>query len=255
MFQRALRRLASRDNKCPTRGKADYFAEALVSQNRTWRDRKLKEDTTYFSKVGGPQKPKCIWIGCSDSRVPAEKLSNVAPGEFFVHRNVANMVVSTDANLISVLQYGLIGLQIPNIVVCGHYDCGGIRAALDVSTRTGTLQGTCPLENWLSHIRDVYRTHKGELDELQDDARYRRLIELNVLEQCLNIFKLPFVQEMRAKRRKEGTVGLPRIHAMVYEVETGILNRLPIHFKHYQQEFNDVYGIYDEEEGGGPKSS
>jgi len=237
--------VAERDNRCPTRGEGDAFAEVLVSQNRRWRDRKLKVDEEYFSKVSGPQEPKCIWIGCSDSRVPAEKLSNVAPGEFFVHRNVANMVVSTDANLISVLQYGLIGLKIPNIVVCGHYDCGGVRAALDAGTRTGTLAGTCPLENWLSHIRDVYRTHKAELDELEGDAKYRRLIELNVLEQCLNIFKLPFVQERRARTINDQSHGLPRIHAMVYEVESGILRRLPINFRHYLHEFNELYGIYE----------
>eukprot|EP00397_Hematodinium_sp_SG-2012_P040193 GEMP01043999.1.p1 GENE.GEMP01043999.1~~GEMP01043999.1.p1 ORF type:complete len:143 (+),score=21.76 GEMP01043999.1:61-489(+) len=131
MMRTALRKLSQQSSLAATRNSQDSYAELLVSGNREWRERKIKEDADYFDKVGGTQHPKCLWIGCSDSRVPAEQICQVQPGDLFVHRNVANLVVSTDANLISVLQYGIVALKIPNIVVCGHYDCGGVRAALD----------------------------------------------------------------------------------------------------------------------------
>jgi len=160
--------------------------------------------------------------GCSDARVPANEIMGEDAGSVFVVRNVANMVVNTDFNLMSALQYAVNVLKIPHIIVCGHYDCGGVRASIE------NVDHAPPLENWLRNIRDVYRLHRHELDAIKDpEQRHRRLVELNVIEQCINLFKTGVVQRMRVQTYKENQAyTTPRIHACAFDPNTGELNPL-----------------------------
>jgi carbonic anhydrase len=162
----------------------DVDLEHLLSNNRRWRDAKLLKDDKYFERLAQGQRPKFLYIGCSDSRIPSNEIMGVGPGAVFVHRNVANLVVATDVNLMSCLQYAVEALQVHHILVTGHYDCGGVKAAMTKTDHEGMLQ------HWIRNIRDVYRTHREELDAIADEeARHRRLVELNVMEQCLNLYK------------------------------------------------------------------
>eukprot|EP00421_Protoceratium_reticulatum_P019411 CAMPEP_0168382644 /NCGR_PEP_ID=MMETSP0228-20121227/13500_1 /TAXON_ID=133427 /ORGANISM="Protoceratium reticulatum, Strain CCCM 535 (=CCMP 1889)" /LENGTH=329 /DNA_ID=CAMNT_0008395783 /DNA_START=1 /DNA_END=991 /DNA_ORIENTATION=+ len=221
----------------------DEFAEAFGRRNQAWREKKLQEDPDIFSRIGQGQAPKYLWIGCCDSRVAAENLVGGQPGEIFVHRNIANMVIATDSNLRAVLHYAVDYLQVQHLIVCGHYDCGGVKAAM------ANRDHTSPVESWLTHIRDVYRMHSEELDAIIDDEeRHKRLVELNVIEQCLNLFKTNDVQRRRcytAQRPDIFDCAYPRIHAMVFAPHDGILRRLPIDFKHYMRKMKRVYQMYD----------
>ena len=163
----------------------------LLARNRSWALQCRQRDPNYFEKYVHQQQPHSLWIGCSDSRVPAEVLTGSHPGELFVHRNIANMVDSADDNFMSVLQYALYNLKVERVVLCGHYGCGGVKAAMQ-SEDLGILNP------WLRNIRDVYRLHKNELDNIKDEeGRYNRLIELNVQEQCINVIKTAAVQEAK----------------------------------------------------------
>merc|ERR1712072_22631 len=166
-------------------------------------------------------------------------------GRVFVIRNVANMVCGTDFNLMSALQYGVNNLNIPHIIVCGHYDCGGVRAS------TENTDHSPPLENWLRNIKDVYRLHADELNKIEDpEKRHRRLVELNVIEQCINLFKTGVVQRKRVETFEDPTkkVTTPRIHAMVYDISTGYLKRLKVDFREYiDEELHDIYDLYSPE--------
>jgi len=221
----------------------DEFAADFGVRNKLWRDKKLEEDPDIFTRIGKGQAPKYLWIGCCDSRVAAENLVGGQPGEIFVHRNIANMVVSTDANLRAVLHYAVDYLQVEHLIVCGHYDCGGVKAAMS------NRDHTSPVENWLTHIRDVYRMHHEELDAIIDgEERHKRLVELNVKEQCLNLFKTGDVQRRRtytAQRPDQYPCALPRIHAMVFSPDDGILRRLPIDWERYLRRWKTVYQMYD----------
>lgn len=219
------------------------FAEDMGARNEAWRKEMMKVDAQFFSRLSEGQSPQILWIGCSDSRVAAEILVNGKPGEIFVHRNVANMVVSTDANLRAVLHYALEYLQVQHVIVCGHYDCGGVKAALE------KIDHGTPVEIWLSNIRDVYRLHQEEIEAIIDkEERHKRFVELNVIEQCLNLYKTGDVQRRRvhtASRPHEFPCALPRIHAMVFSPHDGVLRRLPIDFKYYMKRFKNVYKMYD----------
>jgi carbonic anhydrase len=164
-------------------------------------------------------KQSCIhsFLGCADARVPANEVIGEDAGSVFVLRNVANMVVNTDFNLMAALQYAVNVLKIPHIIVCGHYDCGGVRASI------ANVDHVAPLENWLRNIRDVYRLHRAELDAISDpEKRHRRLVELNVIEQCVNLFKTGAVQRMRVQTFKDGAeYTTPRIHPCVFDPATG----------------------------------
>lgn len=185
--------------------------QRLLLENKAWAAERLEDDPEYFTRRTGDQSPLFLWIGCSDSRVPAETVTNTEPGELFVHRNVANLVVQTDFNLLSVLQYAIEVLHVHHIIVCGHYGCGGIRASLDTQTR-GLL------DSWLWTVKDVYHEHEKELDALEPGrARERRLVELNVMEQVLNLAKTPTVQSAWSRGP------LPMLHGWVYELATGEL--------------------------------
>ena len=177
----------------------------IFENNQNWVKDKLALDADYFKNLSKGQNPDILYIGCSDSRVTAEELMGVAPGDAFVHRNIANMVPNTDLSAMSVIDYAVVYLEVKHIVVCGHYYCGGVKAAME-SADLGILNP------WLRNIRDVYRTHKDELNAITDeDAKYKRLVELNVQEQCINVIKTAEVQRAYTDR------GI-RVHGWVFDV-------------------------------------
>lgn len=226
---------------------------SLVNANRAWANRMVAEKPNFFEEHKQGHSPQILWIGCSDARVPVNEMIGEPPGSVFVHRNIANLVVNTDFNCLSVIQYAVDVLKVKHIIVCGHYDCGGVKAAL-----TNTDHHS-PLENWLRNIRDTYRLHKEELDAIADPRlRQRRLVELNVVEQCLNVFKTAVVQRRRVvthnhKKSVPGSIytfAEPVVHAFVYEPTTGEATRLPVDFRKYLRELSDVYDLYNHEEKG-----
>jgi len=186
--------------------------ERLLIDNRAWAAEKLKLDPDYFNNLAHLQTPEFLWIGCSDSRVPANEITGTQPGEIFVHRNVANIVVNTDVNLLSVLDYAVNHLKVRHVIVCGHYGCGGIKAA---TTKTDFKP---VLNMWLRNIKDVYRLHRSELDSIKDeDARCDRLVELNVEEQVRNLAKTSIVQRAWKQENR------PDLHGWVYGLRDGII--------------------------------
>lgn len=204
--------------------------ETIFENNKKWAADKLKTDPEYFSRLSKGQNPEYLYIGCSDSRVTAEDLMGMNPGEVFIHRNVANLVVPTDNNLNAVVQYAVEHLKVKHIIICGHYECGGIKAALNPSDMG-------QLNSWLQTLRDVCRLHREELDSIQDShAMFDRLVELNVLEQCINIIKLDHIQRAWYK------TGYPKIHGWVFDVRTGKLKDLGLDM---EKVFSEVRKIYD----------
>ncbi|MFI5151304.1 MAG: carbonic anhydrase [Bacteroidia bacterium] len=202
--------------------------QSLLDGNRKWVDARLKENPDFFKELALSQDPPVLWIGCSDSRVPANEITNTRPGEVFVHRNIANMVVHTDINLLSVIDYATSILRVKHIIVCGHYNCGGINAALS-NTHFGLI------DNWLRNIKDVYRLHQEELDGCKDhDSRSRRLVELNVIEQVANLSKTSAVQNAWDLKRPL------MIHGWVYDVANGIIKDLMVSRKN-NEDMADIY--------------
>jgi carbonic anhydrase len=188
--------------------------EELLSGNQLWSDQVKEKDPTFFEQTAKGQSPQFLWIGCADSRVPATQLTGAEPGNLFVHRNIANMVVHTDSNFLSVANYAVKALKVKHIIVCGHYGCGGVAAAM--SNKTYGM-----LDNWLLHIKDVYRFHEIELADIQDEKeRFDRFVELNVMEQVKNISKISFIQE----EWENGET--PLIHSWVYDLKKGKINVL-----------------------------
>ncbi len=186
----------------------------LFDNNRRWAKDILKRDPEFFSKLARLQEPKYLWIGCSDSRVPANEITGLLPGELFVHRNVANVVVHTDLNCLSVLQFAVEVLKVKHVIVCGHYQCGGVKAALD-NVHLGLI------DNWLRHIQDVMQKHAFSLRSIKDQAkRFDKLCELNVIEQAINVTQTTIVQE--ALSRKQSLT----VHAWIYDVHDGLLKDL-----------------------------
>lgn len=183
--------------------------EQLLEGNRLFVEKELEQDPDYFKKLASGQRPDVLWIGCSDSRVPANQVTNTRPGEVFVHRNIANVCVHSDMNMLSVLDYAVNVLKVKHVIVAGHYGCGGVEAAM--SNRQFGL-----IDNWLRHIKDVYRIHSHELDLITDDkARAKRLVELNVIEQVFNLCKTTIVQNAWQER-----IDL-QIHGWVVDISTG----------------------------------
>ena len=204
--------------------------ERIFENNRAWVGRKLAADPGYFTRLARGQEPKLLYIGCSDSRVTAEEIKGVDPGELFVHRNIANLVISTDGSLNAVVQYAVEHLRVKHIIVCGHYECGGVKAALHPADR-GQLNG------WLQTLRDAYRLHREELDAISDQQqRFDRLVEINVLEQCINIIKIDHVQRAWYK------TGFPTLHGWVFDVRTGLLKDLALDLP---KELSGIRAIYD----------
>ena len=183
----------------------------LFLSNRAWAAEKLSEDASYFENLAKDQRPEYLWIGCSDSRVPANEIIGAEPGELFVHRNVANMVVHTDLNLLSVLQYAVEFLEVKHIIVCGHTGCGGVKASL-------TNKDYGLLNKWLRNLKDVYRLHKDEVEaETNIDDKVNKLVEMNLIEQVGNVVKTSIVQKAWKQHKR------PHVHGWVYEMETGLL--------------------------------
>ena len=191
----------------------------LLENNKNWVANQLAIDPVYFEKLANSQNPEYLWIGCSDSRVPANQITGTSPGDIFVHRNIANMVVHSDMNMLSVLSYAVEVLKVKHIIVCGHYGCGGVIAAME-NKQFGLI------DNWLRHIKDVYRLHFKELDAIKDNKqRTDRLVELNVIEQVHDLGKTSIVQN--AWKREQPL----HIHGWVYDVKDGIIKDLDVNFK------------------------
>ncbi|MDB4033542.1 carbonic anhydrase [Flavobacteriaceae bacterium] len=204
--------------------------DKIFKNNEAWIKDKLSTDERYFEELGKGQSPELLYIGCSDSRVTAEDLMGLGPGEVFVHRNIANMVISIDLNVMSVVNYAVDHLKVNHVVVCGHYACGGVKAAMQ-SADLGILNP------WLRNIRDVYRIHRNELEAITDeDKRYDRLVELNVQEQCVNLIKTAAVQKAARDR------GL-KVHGWVFDVHTGKLIDLKIDFEGILKNIMEIYHL------------
>ncbi|NQU52624.1 MAG: carbonic anhydrase [Bacteroidetes bacterium] len=202
----------------------------IFKNNQDWVQDKLNIDANYFTNLSEGQNPEILYIGCSDSRVTAEELMGVSPGEAFIHRNIANMVPNTDLSVMSVIDYAVLHLKVNHVVVCGHYNCGGVKAAMQ-------SQDLGILNPWLRNIRDVYRIHKTELNEISDEEkRYKRLVELNVQEQCINVIKTAEVQ--RAYRERGITV-----HGWVFDIHSGRLIDLKIDFSKILQNVMEIYRL------------
>jgi len=195
----------------------------LIENNKKWVESKLKLDPEYFNKLANGQQPPILWIGCADSRVPANEIIGAEPGEVFVHRNIANMVVHTDMNMLSVLDYAVNVLKVKHVIVCGHYGCGGVKAAMG-------QQSVGLIDNWIRHIKDVYRLHKNELNAISDEKeRFDCFVELNVKEQVFDLAKTSIIQN--AWRNKQDL----SVHGWVYGVGSGIIKDLEVNFSNDSQ--------------------
>ena len=202
----------------------------IFDKNREWVKGQIEKDSDYFKKLSMGQKPEYLYIGCSDSRISVADLMGVELGELFVHRNIANIVTSTDNNINAVIQYAVEYLKVKHIIVCGHYECGGIKAALHPSDMG-------QLNSWLQIIRDVYHRHEDELNAIElEQERYDRLVELNVREQCLNIIKIDHVQKAWTKSE------FPHVHGWIFNVRDGNLIDLKLDTREL---YNDIKHIYD----------
>lgn len=190
----------------------------LLEGNKQFVADRVGQDPEFFSRLAKQQTPEFLWIGCADSRVPANEITNTLPGEIFVHRNIANLVVHTDVNMLSVVQYAVEVLKVKHVIVCGHYGCGGVKAAMG-NQQIGLI------DNWLRNIKDVYRFHTEELDQLEPAAREKRLVELNVIEQVNNLAKTSIVQNAW----KQGD--FPYLHGWVYDLNDGLLRDLEVSVK------------------------
>lgn len=202
----------------------------ILENNEKWIQEKLSIDPNYFENMAKGQSPEFLYIGCSDSRVTAEDLMGANPGEVFIHRNIANQVVPTDNNINAVIQYAVEHLKVKHIIICGHYECGGVKAALNPSDMG-------QLNSWLQTLRDVRRLHKAELENITNKQElFDRLVELNVKEQCLNVLKIDHVQRSWYK------TGYPKIHGWIFDVRTGKLKNMEMDM---EKEFREIREIYD----------
>ena len=209
--------------------KNDLITKAFEN-NRKWIAEKKATDKDFFQHLAEGQSPEILYIGCSDSRATAEDLMGAKPGQVFVHRNIANVVGGADLNTLSVIEYAIGYLHVKHVVVCGHYYCGGVKAAMQP-------QDLGILNPWLRYIRDVYRIHRKELDAIADEEqRYRRLVELNVEEQCINVIKTAILQKAFIK------TGMPTVHGWVFDIRSGELIDLKLDF---QEKLKNIREIYD----------
>jgi carbonic anhydrase len=207
--------------------------KSLLEGNRTWVKERINEDPQYFERLSKGQSPKVLWVGCSDSRVPANQITNTNPGDIFVHRNIANVVVQSDMNILSVLDYSVNILKVEHVIVCGHYGCGGVEAAMQ-NKAYGLV------DNWLRFIKDVYRIHREELEAIDDhQARLDRFVELNAIEQSYSLMKTTIIQNAWAERNA------PKVHAWVYSLKTGIIKDLNVSPENFK-ELKPLYRVAEE---------
>ncbi|MEO5998328.1 MAG: carbonic anhydrase [Chitinophagaceae bacterium] len=205
--------------------------EDLLENNRKWIEQKTHVDPNFFAQLSKEQNPDYLYIGCSDSRVTAEEMMGLGPGDVFVHRNVANLVNNVDLNVMAVINYAIRHLHVKHIIVCGHYNCGGVKAAMEAKDM-GILNP------WLRNIRDVYRQYKAQLNAISDlNLRYNRLVELNVQEQCINVIKTAALQlQYQAK-------GYPVVHGWVFDIACGKIIDLKIDFEFILKDIKDIYNL------------
>lgn len=197
----------------------EKFYNQLLENNKAWVESKIEKDPEFFTRLANGQQPPVLWIGCADSRVPANEIIGAEPGEVFVHRNIANMVVHTDMNMLSVLDYAVNVLKVKHVIVCGHYGCGGVQAAM-------TNRHFGLIDNWIRHIKDVYRFHNDELSVIKDEtARFNRFVELNVVEQALDLAKTSIVQGAWEQGQDL------HVHGWVYDVKDGLIKDLDVTLK------------------------
>lgn len=209
--------------------------EVIFENNKNWVESKLAVDKDFFKTLSASQTPDYLYIGCSDSRVSAEEMMGLKPGEVFVTRNVANVVNTLDMSATAVIQYAVEHLKVKHIIVCGHYGCGGVKAAM-------TPQDLGLMNPWLRNIRDVYRLHQAELDAIEDDQkRYDRLVELNVQEQCINVIKMAVVQEQYLVDE------YPIVHGWVFDLKTGKIIDLEIDFESILKDIQKIYNLTNSE--------
>lgn len=211
------------------RTQKDIYDE-VFENNRNWVKTMGEKEPDFFAKLAKEQNPDFLYIGCSDSRVPANVIMGVDPGAVFVHRNIANLVLHTDLNVQSVIEYAVVHLQVKHIVVCGHYGCGGVKAAMQ-------SQDLGVLNPWLREIRDVYRDYQDSLETMVGEERYRHLIELNVREQCINVMKTAAVQKMWLKNQ------FPEVHGWCYDLHNGLLKDLNLDFADVLDRIRKVYHL------------
>lgn len=203
----------------------------VFENNQKWVESKLELNPEYFQNLAKGQSPEILYIGCSDSRVTAEEMTGIEPGQMFVHRNVANLVPNNDGNSAAVIEYAISHLRVKHIAVCGHYFCGGVKAAMQA-------QDLGILNPWLRNIRDVYRTHRAELNKIEDeDQRYKRLVELNVQEQCINVVKMASWQQRYLAESQ------PTVHGWVFDIESGKLIDLNIDFPTILKGIQEIYDL------------
>ena len=208
---------------------------SLFENNRNWAEKVKREDPDFFAALSNQQNPEYLWIGCSDSRVPANEIIGLAPGEVFVHRNIANQVIHTDANCLSVIQYAVDVLKVKHIIVCGHYGCGGVAGAMDNDLED-------PINDWLRHVRDIYDKYASTLDRIDDKKRRtEKLCELNVIEQVANVCQTSFVQDAWARGQELA------VHGWIYALEDGLLRDLHICVR-TSDELASIYRIAVDEE-------
>lgn len=208
----------------------EIFYNRLLENNKKWVAGKLAKDPNYFKKLAVGQQPPLLWIGCADSRVPANEIIGAEPGEVFVHRNIANMVVHSDMNMLSVLDYAVNVLQVKHVIVCGHYGCGGVQTAM-------TNKHVGLIDNWIRHIKDVYRLHRAELDDIADEQlRFNRFVELNVVEQVLDLGKTSIVQAAWERGQQV------HVHGWVYDIHDGLIKDLMVTLKD-NVTLSDVYKL------------
>ncbi len=208
----------------------ENFYNTLLQNNREWVNSKIDQDPEYFKRLSLGQSPPVLWIGCADSRVPANEIIGAKPGEVFVHRNIANMVVHSDMNMLSVLDYAVNVLKVKHIIVCGHYGCGGVQAAM-------TNKHIGLIDNWIRHIKDVYRFHQEELNAIENEAeRFNRFVELNVVEQVLDLAKTSIVQTAW-----EGGQEV-HVHGWVYGIHDGLIKDLDITIRD-NKSLSEVYQL------------
>lgn len=207
------------------------FTDDILARNRVWAAERRRVDPTFFERLAEAQTPEILYIGCSDSRVAAEELMGIGPGTAFVHRNIANLVVATDLNALGVIEYAVRHLRVQHVIICGHYGCGGVAAAMEA-------RDLGLLNPWLRNIRDVYRLHQDELDAITDPARrVDRLVERNVEEQCLNVVKTAALQ------RAVLATGLPTVHGWVFDLGTGLITDLEVDTTAMLRRVRDIYDL------------
>ena len=208
----------------------DAFYKKLLANNKNWVAEKLNEDPDYFNRLATHQKPPLLWIGCADSRVPANEITGTDPGDVFVHRNIANMVIHTDMSMLSVLDYAVNVLEVKHVIVCGHYGCGGVQAAMS-NKQFGLI------DNWIRHIKDVYRIYHEELDAITDPTdRLNRFVEVNIMEQVYDLSKTSIIQNAWQKKAQ------PQLHGWVYDIKNGVIKDLGVTVSD-NSELQNVYKV------------